>query len=174
MKMYWIFPLLVLAFISSGCNSSPTGMDDSQKQQVGTIEESPTQVVMPTVTTESPKQIMPISTDQGDSIQMTQPLPTPYDPGVQVMIDKAVDDLAQRLGIPKAEIKVVEVIEVTWPDASLGCPKMGLMYAQVVTPGYQITLEANGKPYSYHTDSKETVILCGIQPGVEYSIEPTP
>ena len=41
---------------------------------------------------------------------------------------------------------------VTWPDASLGCPRPNTDYIQVETPGFQITLLANGGRYTYHTD----------------------
>jgi hypothetical protein len=63
----------------------------------------------------------------------------------------AVADLAQRLGIAPDAISVISIEPVEWPDASLGCAKPGMMYAQVVTPGYRIVLEAGGKTYEYHT-----------------------
>ena len=34
------------------------------------------------------------------------------------------------------------------------------MYAQVITPGYLITLEANGQQYEYHTNETNVVVLC--------------
>jgi hypothetical protein len=34
-----------------------------------------------------------------------------------------------------------------------------MMYAQVITPGYRIVLEADGKTYTYHT-SQSHVVLC--------------
>jgi hypothetical protein len=63
----------------------------------------------------------------------------------------AKDDLSQRTGIPKSDIKVQAVEAVEWPDSSLGCPRPGMMYAQVITPGYRIVLEAGGKTYEYHS-----------------------
>ncbi len=72
----------------------------------------------------------------------------------------AIADLAQRLGLPESAINVRTVESVEWPDASLGCPRPGMMYAQVVTPGYRIVLEAGGKLYEYHT-SQSHVMLCG-------------
>jgi len=71
----------------------------------------------------------------------------------------AVTDLAQRLGIAKSAVTVVKIEDVQWPDASLGCPQPGMMYAQVITPGYLITLNANGQSYEYHA-SQSRVILC--------------
>ncbi len=71
----------------------------------------------------------------------------------------AVADLAQLLGIAPPAITVVSVEAVTWPDASLGCPKPGMMYAQVLTPGYRVVLEADGKTYEYHT-GRGRVVPC--------------
>jgi hypothetical protein len=34
------------------------------------------------------------------------------------------------------------------------------MYAQTLTPGFLITLEAGGQQYFFHTDEKSTVVLC--------------
>ncbi len=72
----------------------------------------------------------------------------------------AVNDLAERLGIDPADISVVSAEEVTWSDASVGCPKPGMMYAQVLTPGSRIVLEANGKRYEYHSAAGKAPFLC--------------
>ena len=71
----------------------------------------------------------------------------------------AQDDLAQRLGLAASAIKVVQIAAVEWSDASLGCPKPEMMYAQVITPGYRIVLEAAGQRYEYHTGGGAT-LLC--------------
>jgi hypothetical protein len=34
------------------------------------------------------------------------------------------------------------------------------MYAQVITPGYRVVLEAGGQRYEYHTDTGRFVVLC--------------
>jgi len=77
----------------------------------------------------------------------------------ECMAAKAVADLAQRLSIGQGEIKVVDVKEVTWPDTSLGSPEPGMFYAQVLTPGYKIILQAKGQEYEYHTDRTRIVKL---------------
>ncbi len=73
--------------------------------------------------------------------------------------DLAVAALAKQLSIAPAAITVRSVESVDWSDASLGCPQPGLMYAQVITPGYRIILEAKGKRYEYHAGTG-SVILC--------------
>jgi len=65
--------------------------------------------------------------------------------------DPALADLAATLGIAPTTITVKVVEPVDWPDASLACPQPGMMYAQVITPGYRILLEVAGKSYEYHT-----------------------
>lgn len=72
----------------------------------------------------------------------------------------ALDELAKRLGVPKSSIKVILAEAVEWPDASLGCAKPGMMYAQVITPGYRIVLEAGGKRYEYHTGREGRATWC--------------
>ena len=47
--------------------------------------------------------------------------------------------LAQELAVAEADIAVVAVEETEWRDSSLGCPKPGMNYLQVITPGYKIT-----------------------------------
>lgn len=91
---------------------------------------------------------------------MTSSVPTPTDPVLQSLIEKAKADLAQRLSVSTSQIKAIETKEVSWSDASLGCPKLGVLYIQVVTDGYLILLDANGATYEYHTDTGEQVILC--------------
>jgi hypothetical protein len=72
----------------------------------------------------------------------------------------AREDLARRLGLDPRAVKVVSVREVDWRDTSLGCPKPGMMYAQVITPGYRVVLEADGQAYEYHTDRGARVVAC--------------
>jgi hypothetical protein len=69
-------------------------------------------------------------------------------------------DLAVRLDSDVSEIAVVGAEAVNWPDSSLGCPAAGYAYAQVITPGYKITLESGDAQYTYHTDLNGNFVLC--------------
>lgn len=71
----------------------------------------------------------------------------------------AIADLSQRAGVPATSIEVVSAEAVDWPDACLGVRTPDRMCAQVITPGYRITLRANGKLYEYHTDQGSRAIL---------------
>jgi hypothetical protein len=72
----------------------------------------------------------------------------------------ATDDLAKRLGLRPAAIRLVRVKPVDWPDTSLGCPKPDMVYAQVITPGFVVVLWAQGREYEYHTDEGRFVTWC--------------
>ncbi len=81
------------------------------------------------------------------------------DPNLAQLVEKARADLAQRLVSPAESFTLKRAEQVEWRDASLGCPQPGMVYAQVITPGYLIVLEANGKEYEYHADRRR-VLLC--------------
>lgn len=81
-------------------------------------------------------------------------------PGSEALVAAAVADLAKQTGLPADQITVDSVTAMEWPDTSLGCPQEGMMYAQVITPGYLIILRAQDQTYEYHTDQKSNVVLC--------------
>jgi hypothetical protein len=72
----------------------------------------------------------------------------------------AANDLAQRLNLGIEQITLVSAERVTWPDASLGCPQPGMIYAQVRQPGMRILLSAGGHIYAYHNAGKRSPFLC--------------
>ncbi|MEW6401054.1 MAG: hypothetical protein AB1649_04600 [Chloroflexota bacterium] len=158
-------PLYVVIILSillaTGCQGSPI-----TPQATETTEPPALQQVFPQTPSQSP-------TEEDNNLPMPDNTQVPQ-PEAQKLIQLAAEHLAQKLQIDVALIHVAGIEAVTWPDASLGCPQMGMAYIQVLTPGYKITLEANGKTYPYHTDDKDSVILCALRPGGEYFISPTP
>ncbi|HEX5838414.1 MAG TPA: hypothetical protein VFY26_11335 [Anaerolineales bacterium] len=84
----------------------------------------------------------------------------PADPTLQHLIEAAKADLAQRLSVTATEIVLAEASSVVWPDGSLGCPKEGMQYAQVLTPGYLIRLQSEDRIFEYHASKGTTVIYC--------------
>lgn len=48
-----------------------------------------------------------------------------------------------------------------WSDTSLGCPKEGYMYAQVITPGYKLVFDLAGTSHAVHTNADGShMVLC--------------
>jgi hypothetical protein len=60
-------------------------------------------------------------------------------------------DAADRLGVPLRKVEIAQAEPRRWPDASLGCPKAGEFYAQVITPGYRVVVAAEGRRLEYRT-----------------------
>lgn len=87
------------------------------------------------------------------------PVATPGEESDRVL-SIATADLATRLALDPARIRLLSAEAVIWPDTSLGCPRPGEVYAQQTIPGYRLRLGANGQDYIYHTDTDSAVILC--------------
>ncbi|MCB9137490.1 MAG: hypothetical protein H6642_03985 [Caldilineaceae bacterium] len=91
------------------------------------------------------------------------PSPTPVS-ARDALILRARTMLAEQLGLsPDSEaITLVEATAREWRNSGLGCPQGGMNYMQVITPGYQIILEADGVQYDYRTrmDPAGPVRLC--------------
>lgn len=67
------------------------------------------------------------------------------------IVAKCKQDLAQRKEIQAHDIEVIDVQPVSWPSSALGMPVVDKDYAQVVTPGSRVTLQARGMSYLYTT-----------------------
>jgi hypothetical protein len=65
-------------------------------------------------------------------------------------IEFAVNDLSKKLGLSPNLVTVKESGVHAWPDASLGMPEPGKMYAQAIAEGFYVVLEACGQKYEYH------------------------
>ena len=135
MKKLWITLTLILSIALAGCTT-------------------------PQRTLSTPAPILPTTVE---TTQMPQPRPTNPDPVIQSLIEKATDDLSQRLAISADQINLIQASEVTWPDGSLGCPREGMSYIQVLTPGYLIVLENNNNQYGYHSGRDGNVFYCPNQ-----------
>jgi hypothetical protein len=81
-------------------------------------------------------------------------------PDEQQAVDAATRDAAARLNVGITDMTVARVEPRQWPDASLGCPRQGVLYAQIVTPGFLIVLSGAGEELEYHADSRGRVVLC--------------
>ena len=91
------------------------------------------------------------------------PLPTPEAGVVEshAVADELRIQVAAKLDVPLESLDVVSVEAMTWSDASLGCPKPGEMYAQVVIEGWRaVYRDADGNRIDVHAaqDLKQFVI----------------
>ena len=91
-----------------------------------------------------------------------------------VILD-ALADLSQRAGKTLAldDLSSWQWEQKNFPDTSLGCPKPGLSYPQVITNGYQILLIYEGVTYDYRVSAdRSTLFLCS--PGGQATVPGTP
>lgn len=96
-----------------------------------------------------------------------KPTPTPTPDTLNIIpnlsgdnyVNLALKDLSEKLNISEISINIESVNQIDWADSSLGCPKPGKMYAQMVTPGYLIKLKAGNQIYLYHAGLNK-VISC--------------
>jgi len=85
-------------------------------------------------------------------------LPEDISPGeVMGLYFLARELLADALGVDASTAKIAAIERVEWPDASLGLPEPGFSYAQVITPGFKMVMEFEGKGYVFHTSSNYVV-----------------
>jgi hypothetical protein len=83
----------------------------------------------------------------------------PADPQTLAM-QAARQDAATRLGVPADSLQIQDVQPRQWNDRSLGCPRPGVLYAQVVTPGYSLLVVGGGRRLEYHTDDRGVAVFC--------------
>ncbi len=95
---------------------------------------------------------------------------------MQSAVNGAIAYLAKRLAIEPAQIAVLSVEVVEWPDASLGVTEPGKVYAQVITPGYRVQLEVDGRVYQMHGDQNGHLVMASdpdavVRPGPASKLE---
>lgn len=81
-----------------------------------------------------------------------EPVPNEIEAGARKL-------LADEVG--GADFSLISSEGMQWPDASLGCPKEGFGYAQVITPGYKLVFDLAGESYPVHTNADGShIVIC--------------
>jgi len=104
----------------------------------------------------------PVTLDQSTG-QLIEP---PRDPGLAATpvassaMDPILAAIAREIGVSADDLNVVSATPQTWPDSALGCPQPGMLYAQVITPGFQIVVDSGGEQIEFHSDEQGNVVRC--------------
>jgi len=153
----------------------PLGREDAQANLAGYSgaeaaapqpAESPTVEVVVVTATPAPAPTVVVVTATPEP-QPTETAAAPRTPPADLAAERrnvfaaVIDDAAARFGVAAEQVDIVDVTESDWPDSSLGCPKPGEVYLQVVTPGYLVRLDAAGQDAEYHTDRADHFVYCG-------------
>jgi len=79
-----------------------------------------------------------------------------------LLLDAVKADLAGRLGVAVDELAVLKGESIVWNDGSLGCPKPGQDYTQVLVPGYWILLTYDNQEFDYRANERGYFLLCEL------------
>ena len=71
-----------------------------------------------------------------------------------------VADAAQRADVDSEAVRVVQAVQVTWNDGSLGCPEPGMSYTMALVEGFHVILEAGDEELDYRVSSNGGFRLC--------------
>lgn len=70
-------------------------------------------------------------------------------------VENARKDLAKRLNLNPGDVKERSVEDSDFPDMALGAAEDDEMSGQMITSGWRIRLEAQGKTYEYRADKNQ-------------------
>lgn len=78
------------------------------------------------------------------------------------VVQAALDAASTQLGVPTDNLVVVMAAQRDWPDTSLGCPEPGRSYAQIITPGYVLTIDTDDlvTEIQVNTDEGSRAAIC--------------
>ena len=103
-------------------------------------------------------------TEEKELIAVTNP---DSSPSTELDFDEVGDQLTYRFTVTNSgnaafteDIDIVDAAYVTWRDSSIGCPRPGMQYMQVLTNGSRILLRANAVLYYYHSGGSRAPFLC--------------
>ena len=87
-------------------------------------------------------------------------------PGLQAIVDAALDDAAARTGVPLSSLVVTSAEAVIWSDGSIGCPMPGIAYTMALVPGHRVLIRAGETTLDYHAGGGQ-LILCPVSRAID-------
>jgi hypothetical protein len=76
------------------------------------------------------------------------------------ILDEIFADLLKRTGAAREDINILRAESVLWNDGSLGCPKPGEFYIQMLINGYWVVLEVGDQEYDYRVSGSGAFSIC--------------
>lgn len=162
--------LLLTAILVAGCmpSGSSADVDESTFTEEPRTEPTKPSVEETTVPTTSFPQVQTL--EPPEILEENEPMPSEAQSevempaGAESLVAQAKEKVIEisKAAMTADQISLMSVDEMQWRDSSLGCPQEGMMYLQVITPGYLIRLEVEGKVYEFHTNRTDRLVLCTI------------
>jgi hypothetical protein len=159
MKADWFKTILLggLALLLATCSQviAPTLLDQPQSPPAATLSEVDSHM--------EPTATLPPQEPEKDGTPMAQPIKPILPAGMELLIEKAKQDLSQRLGISVDGVTVSTVIRQEFSTNAFYCratkDRIAKDESPAVIPGVSILLRASGRRYEYHA-SEQTIIFC--------------
>lgn len=102
----------------------------------------------------------------------TGSIPPQVDEKSEIPIEAAKNFLADQLSLPPEQVKIITAEVVNWSDSCLGAAQNGEMCAQVITPGYRVSLDTPQGEYEIHVDESGMSVRVASAEATPVSINP--
>jgi hypothetical protein len=83
---------------------------------------------------------------------------------------QVLEQLAAQTGLALDSFTVSDVTEQEWPNAGLGCPQPDQSYIEVITPGYQFTIQGGDETFDVRTNADGSAIVICDESGAPLSV----
>jgi hypothetical protein len=163
MKADWLTIILVgcLGLLLAACGQviAPTLPDETPSALAATLPEVDSQM--------DPTTALPSEEPEDNETRMTQPTEPFLHSGMKLLVEKAKQDLSQRLGISVESVTVSAVIGQEFSTNAFYCRatkgRISKDESPTVISGLSILLRASGRRYEYHA-SDQMIIFCRALP----------
>lgn len=151
-----VWPLAATAIVVAGC--APSDAPPTSPLDDGASATSATASVLPTFTPSPDTPTQPTVSPSGTPA-------TSAAAEAERITGGAIARLAEWLGVPETDLRLTRIEAVDWPDACLGVANPALACAEVITPGYRVTL--------HHVSQPETSFFVHASKGDRYEWAPS-
>jgi len=158
-KIHMIIIGSALALAACGQSSTGGALAPTSAPSVAPPTSQPTAVVSPT--TQPTAEASTVGPKPGGGLSVRPP---------DALVRVAQQRLAAHLKVEMSALILQSANKQDWPDGALGCPKEGVAYPQVVTPGFLLvfTDAAQAQSYAVHTGMDESqMVLCADNQPIE-------
>ena len=70
-----------------------------------------------------------------------------------------LQEASQRSGLPTSDLRIIKAQQQQWSDSCLGLERPGFLCAQVIVPGWLVTVGGGDKIWVYHTNESGSQIV---------------
>jgi len=167
--------IIGLALALAACGQSSTGGVSAPTSAASAVPPTsqPTAAALSTVVSPTSQPTAESRRTEGPPAAEASPAAPKPGAGASVrppdaLVRAAQQRLAAHLKVGTNAIALQSANQQDWPDGALGCPKQGVAYPQVVTPGFLLvfTDAAQVQSYAVHTgmDAAQMVLCANNQP----------